>query len=450
MRDAPVLAALLCALLSVSTPAHAATSSAAKGSATDLATDGFDAAEIAARAAASAVAGDSAAQNSDIAAGAYDSVVRDLLLRIDATEKEHGHVARELEAPLFELGKLYVSAEQCQNAIPILRQAALLSQRLDGVMNPRQLRVYEPLSECYVALDMVRDLARVQEQVLLVRENIYGKDDIRMLPALARAGEWYERAGDYQSARDLYSRAMRIARKAGGDQDIRLVLPLRAMARTYRLEMQYEQEGLRGKALDAQGQRTLERAARIVRTKASEAPRQATDAPRSDLVPTSNTDGGSGPGGARGTNGNSVEVDAHLRVDTLLELADWYQMGGAVRDAVKVYKEAWQAAVASGQSGADLLGEPQPILYRAAVGVALRRPPADREKLKHYWIDFEFTVTRFGEVTDVVATNATAPRDLQLGIAENLKRTHYRPRFIDGEAVDTPGVRIRQGVWVSN
>lgn len=386
---------LLCALLGIAAPA-----------------DGPDAGEIAARAAASAVAGDSAAENSDLAAGAYDAVVRDLLLRIDSIEKEHGHVARELEMPLFELGKLYVSADQCQNAIPILRQAIALSQRLDGVMNPRQVRAYEPLSECYVSLDMVRDLARAQEQVLLVRENAFGKDDARMLPALAHAGDWYEQAGDYQSARDVYLRAIKIARKAGGDQDARLVLPLRAMARTYRLEMQYEQEALRGRALDAEGQRTLERAARIVRAQA-------------------------------------VDSDTTLRIDTLLELADWYQMSGAVRDALKVYQEAWQTAVDAGRSGAELLGEPQPILYRAAVGIALRRPPPDRDKMKHYFVDFEFTVTRFGEVNDVAAKSANAPRDLQLGIAENLKRTHYRPRFVDGEAVDTPGVRIRQGVWVA-
>jgi len=401
----------------------------------DNGADGLDAGEIAARAAASAVTGDSAPENGDLAAGAYDAVVRDLLLRIEAIEKEHGHVARELEAPLFELGKLYVSADQCKNAIPILRQAILLSQRLDGVMNPRQLRVYEPLSECYVALDMVHDLGRAQEQMLLVRENTYGKEDVRMLPALAHAGEWYEQAGDYESARDVYLRAMKIARKAGGDEDLRLVLPLRAMARTYRLEMQYEEEALRGRALDAQGQRTLERAARIVRAHA------ANDA--GALTHTSATDGAN-------VAAAHADSDANLRIDTLLELADWYQMAGAVRDAVKVYKEAWQNAVDAGRSGAELLGEPQPILYRAAVGIALRRPPPDREKMKHYWIDFEFTVSRFGEVSDVVAKSASAPRDLQLGIAENLKRTHYRPRFVDGDAVDTPSVRIRQGVWVSN
>jgi hypothetical protein len=175
--------------------------------------------------------------------------------------------------------------------------------------------------------------------------------------------------------------------------------------------MQYEPEALRGRALDAQGERTLERAARIVRM--------------------------------------SPAVDPQLKIDTLLDLGDWYQMAGAVRDAVETYKEVWEAAAAAGSSGTAVLAEPQPILYRAAVGIALRRPPPDRDKLQHYWIDFDFTVTRFGEVRDVTVTGATAPKDLQLGVAENLKRTHYRPRFLDGAAVDTPHVRIRQGVWVS-
>lgn len=369
-------------------------------------TSEHDAASLAARAAASARSGTAGEEIDPLAAGSYDAIARDLLIRIERIEKESGHVTRELEVPLFELGKLYVAADQCQNAIPILRQAVSLSQRLDGVMNTRQLALYEPLLECFVARDMLRDLERAQDQMILVRENAYGKNDVRILPALAHAGAWYEQAGEYEIARDVYSRALKIARQAVGEQDVRLVEPLRALARTYRLEMQYEPEALRGRALDAQGERTLERAARIVRL--------------------------------------NVDAEPQLRIDTLLDLADWYQMAGAVRDAAKVYKEVWDSAAQTG----DVLEEPQPILYRAAVGVALRRPPQQRDKLQHYWIDFEFTVTRFGEVADVVVRDATAPRDLQLSIAENLKRTHYRPRFVDGAAVDTPRVRIRQGVWV--
>ena len=233
-----VVAALCCSLLGGGAVVAAGNTPAERSS------ESMDAGEIAARAAASAVAGSAGEENNDIAAGAYDAVVRDLLLRIESIQKEHGHVARELEVPLFELGKLYVSADQCQNAIPILRRAILLSQRLDGVMNPRQLRAQELVSQCYVARDMVRDLERAQEQMLLVHESAYGKDDVRMISPLVHAGAWYEQAGEYQSARDVYSRAMRIAIKAGGDQDIRLVIPLRALARTYRLEMQYETERL--------------------------------------------------------------------------------------------------------------------------------------------------------------------------------------------------------------
>ena len=373
--------------------------------------DTWDANEIAARAVASALPDSSEQEHSDLASDAYDAVVRDLLLKVDTIEKDQGHVTRALEAPLFELGKLYLATDHCQDAIPLLRQAIALTQRLDGVMNTRQLAMYEPLLECIVAKDMVIDLQRALDQMLLIRENAYGTSDLRMLPALAHAGEWYERAGEYDNAREMYQRSVDIARKAGGDRDVRLVGPLRALARTFRLQVQYEPEPLRGRALDAAGERMLERAARIVR--------------------------------------ENPEVSAPLRIDTLLEIGDWYQMSGAVRDALKIYKEVWAAAVATGMPGESVLGEPTPLLYRAAVGVALRAAPPDRQKMKHYWIDFEFRVTRFGQVEDVLAKGSAAPSSLQQGVAENLKRTHYRPRFAEGEAVDTEGVKVRQGVWFS-
>jgi tetratricopeptide (TPR) repeat protein len=373
--------------------------------------DTWDANEIAARAVASALPDSPDDQPTDLASEAYDAVVRDLLLKIDAIEKEQGHVARALEGPLFELGKLYLTADRCEDAIPLLRQAIALTQRLDGVMNPRQLTLYQPLLECYVKKDMVIDLKRTLDQTVLIRENTYGRNDARMQPALAYAGEWYERAGDYENAREMYQRSVDIVRKIGGDSDVRLVRPLRALARTFRLQVQYEPEPLRGRALDAAGERMLVRAARIVR--------------------------------------ENPEASPSLRIDTLLELGDWYQMSGAVRDALRIYKEVWAAAVEAGKRGESVLGAPTPLLYRAAVGVALREAPPDRRKMKHYWIDFEFRVTRQGQVENVVATSSTAPSSLQLGIAENLKRTHYRPRFADGQAVDTDGVKVRQGVWFS-
>ncbi|HEU4626214.1 MAG TPA: tetratricopeptide repeat protein [Steroidobacteraceae bacterium] len=342
---------------------------------------------------------------------AYDALARDLLLRIDLIEHDEGNLSRALLAPLFELGKLYGSNDQCQNAIPIIQRAILLSQRLDGVMNAEQLPLYEPLLDCLVERDMLGELQRALDQTLLINERAYGKDDVRMMPALAHAAEWYEEAGLYEEARRLYSRSLKIARKAGGKMSERMVDPLRGLSQTFRLEAQYESE--RSSALNAAGERALERAAAIVRA--------------------------------------TPDADPKRRIDTLLELADWYQMSGALRDAAKAYKEVWDiAAATSGTSAAELLGAPEPILYRAQIGTALRRPPPNREKLQHYWVDFQFTVTKRGEVTNVVVTDATAPKDLQLSLAESLKKTHYRPRFAVGQPVDTHGVTLRQGVWVDN
>jgi hypothetical protein len=139
---------------------------------------------------------------------------------------------------------------------------------------------------------------------------------------------------------------------------------------------------------------------------------------------------------------SGAAIDARLKVDTLLELGDSYQIAGASREALKVYREVW------GMGGATMLSEPQPVFYRAAVGVALRRAPLVRDKLKHYWIDFEFSVTSEGRVEDLEVRDASAPTHLRADIAENIRRTPFRPRFHNGDPVDTHGVTIRQGMWV--
>jgi tetratricopeptide (TPR) repeat protein len=189
---------------------------------------------------ASAATGDATSGAEDISVDAYDALTRDLLLRIDLIEQDEGNLSRALLSPLFELGKLYVSGDQCQNAIPIIQRAILLSQRLDGLMNEQQLPLYEPMLECFVARDMLRELQRALDHMLLVNESAYGKDDVRMMPALAHAAEWYEEAGLYDDARQQYNRSMKIARKAGGDKDERMVDPLRGLSQTFRLEAQYE------------------------------------------------------------------------------------------------------------------------------------------------------------------------------------------------------------------
>lgn len=366
----------------------------------------------------------------ETAGQAAEQIEQNLLHEIEAFETQQGPVTRHVISPLLKLGRFYAATERCDSAILALNHALHVSIRVDGLFQPQQLELLDPLRNCYVALDLQADFERAQHYVLLLNETTYGKDDPRMLPALENAARWYEQAGRYLSARKLYDRAVEIAREDAGDkEDLRMVGPLRGIARAYRLEYMFGLHeadlGIEGagrlssnaefesssRHLDYLGERSLLRALKILRTHP--------DARRAQ------------------------------RIETLLDLGDWYQMAYASRDALKIYREVWRELSEPDAPGTALLAKPVPILYRPHVGVALRRPPQEKEELKHYSAEFDFTVTREGRVVDVVVAESDAPKYLQRDLADNLKRTRYRPRFVAGEPVDTPGMHHRQGLYVA-
>jgi hypothetical protein len=143
-----------------------------------------DASEIAARAAASAIAGIDGAELDRLSAESYDAIARDLAARIEAIEKERGHVSRERVVPMVELARLHLSAGQCPQAIPLLKDALRLVQQIDGVLTASQLPIYDTLLECLVSREMLPDLKRAQDQVLLIHENAFGKHGERRVEDL--------------------------------------------------------------------------------------------------------------------------------------------------------------------------------------------------------------------------------------------------------------------------
>jgi hypothetical protein len=353
---------------------------------------------------------------------------RDLLAKIEQARDEQGALSTALVAPLLDLGLLYVSTDRCEDAIGVITQALGISRAADGLFNLRQLELLDPLFECYLALDLQRDLDREVRYTLLLGEQTFGRDDARLLPAIDRAARWYEQAGRYISARKLHTRGVWLAERAGGKEDLRLIGPLRGIARAYRLEYVHglhaldlednQISALRSRArlqepfirLDQVGTNALRRAEKILR--------RHPDAGRA------------------------------LVVDTLLDLGDWYQTANARRDAMRTYKAAWVEAHAPGYDGEMPFAEPRPVVYRTSAGVALRRPPARREGYRRYWVEFEFTVTRAGLVEDIEVLDSDASRALRNWLREDLQRTRYRPRFVAGEPVDTPGFSLRQGMYL--
>ena len=65
------------------------------------------------------------------------------------------------------------------------------------------------------------------------------------------------------------------------------------------------------------------------------------------------------------------------------------------------------------------------------------------------YVIVEFTVTRTGTVTDVVVVESTSTL-FERAASEAALKFKYKPRVIDGEAVEVPGVRNKITFEIAN
>lgn len=351
-----------------------------------------------------------------------------LIDQLEKIEADQGAVSDASIPALLDLSLLYIDEDHCGDAIMMLTRAVRISRMNDGLFNTRQVELLEPLMECYLALDLGADFQREQRYTLLIGDHNFGRSNPEILPTLGRTAQWYEEAGWYLSARKLYQQAVEVARANGKDKDPSVVDPLRGIARTYRLAYMH--------GLDPMDMAENN----VVVTLASRATR--------GNVSTLQRDGEESLKQAVQILRSRPEAGRELLVDTLLDLGDWYQVSCVWRDAVRVYKEALHE-VDSPQRSNALFDEPVPVIYRADdIGIALRKPLKNADGFDHYWVKFNFTVTNEGAVVGLKVVESDAPDPYRWRIAEGFKRTRYRPRFIEGEPVDTLDVQFRQGLYV--
>lgn len=351
-------------------------------------------------------------------------------------EANDGGYSRGVIEPLQGLGVTYFEGQQFQNSADALRRAVDVSRKLDGLFNVQQLPLVEALIDSYIALDQAADVDREQTYVLRLAETAYGRHDPRMLPILARSAEWCESTGRHRMARQAHARTLEIVGRTVGKRDPGVVPPLRGIARSYVNEYLYGS--------------------------------QDADPNSRDFTPAlSGTIGGVQQGGAEPSRVVRLDPDGEealelalsvladrpdqiaLRAETLLDLGDWYQLGGDSRDARRTYRDAWTAFSAPGAPGTAAMSAPAQLYYRAPSS-SVRRADKDEDEVSEHFVEVQFTVTPEGRVTDtrVVATDGTESQEKSVTIA--LRRARYRPRFIDGNPVATTDVRHRQVMYAAS
>lgn len=363
---------------------------------------------------------------------ASEATYKRALRIVDETE---GGYSRGVIEPLHGLGTTYFESGQYGNAAESLRRAVDVSRKLDGLFNVQQLPLVEALIDTYVALDQVADVDREQQYALRLSENAYGRNDPRMLPVLARSADWCEATGRYRMARQAHARQLDIVGRTAGKRDPAVVPPLRGIARSYVNEYLYGSQEVdqNGREMNpalagALGgmQPTGTDPARVVR-----------------LDP----DGEEALKLALAVLENRAD-QLSLRAETLLDLGDWYQLGGDNQDAKRTYRDAWSAFSAPGGPGTAIMSAPAQLYYKAPSS-SVRRPDQDEDAVKERFVEVLFTVTPEGRVTDTRVSATDASESQERSVTTALRRARYRPRFVDGNPVATTDVRHRQVMYAS-
>ncbi len=330
-------------------------------------------------------------------------------------EAHEGTNSHDLITALTGLSAIYSENGDYASSVQLLQRAIDVSRKLDGLLNPQQLEMMESLIAGYLALGDYDSVLREQQLALRIAVAAYGKDIPRLVTALERNAGWFESMGRYSTARALHSRALMIASNLGKERNLTMVEPLRGIARAHRLEFI---NGVEEPSVDATGSSGYSRPNREGETALQ-------------LV---------------------LEiVDAHPESGTaehakaLMDLGDWRMFAGYPDKALDTYREAWAALRAPGAGGTAAFDAPVQIFYRPP-GSA-RRPMISADKFAEHSVEVRFTVAADGRVRDVTLGASDAPEKARRQLVRAIKGARYRPRFVDGAAVDTSGMKYRETLY---
>lgn len=302
------------------------------------------------------------------------------------------------------------------------RRAQHITHRVGGVYTPEQLKIVNYITRLNLRQGKLRDADREQGFNLRISEQAYGKNSEQLLPILQRLGAYFAsrgksipltQASDFRFYRDaifrksinLYQRAIRIIEDNYGINDLRLVEPLRGLARTRLLQITNRNAS----------EVALERALSIV---------------------------DSNPG-----------TDLPDRVRAMVSLGDIYTITGD-RRARKIYLDAWQMMQedsAYQQLSAEIFGTPT-RLYPEVSGVRYlaRTPDAALNEDVELYIDVAYSVRKNGRVANIRLLEKNVPNAQVRDMRSKLADTRFRPRIFEGELVATDNLMIHQTFEVAS
>lgn len=344
-------------------------------------------------------------------------------------EDRVGPTSGRLIEPLRGLGIAMAAQNRHEEAVPLMERALVLWRRNYGLFDTNQQGLLRSLAESEVQIRRIDEGQRHMLYLLSISERNFGRNDPRVVPALCLVGNWYIEAGLIASAREKFRIALDIIEDKLGKNSLGAVEPLRGLASSYVSELILANYG----------------------------PPQDRDRPSSNPVGIATDPRPTNPRNLSPETERSLTralkiLDANadrspdVLVETLIQQGDILQLRGLFDQALPYYRRA--ATLLSTELKAkstefDPLSFPAQIYYPVPL-LAIRnlnRPP---EEVVERFVQAEFTVTAQGSIKDVKVSEQDATQRQIAETVESIRAARYRPKFVNGEPVETLGITHRQ------
>ena len=364
--------------------------------------------------------------------GEYRAAARTLEEALARIREHHGIWDPRNVNALADLASVRAAMGDLGKALGLYEQAVHVNRINQGLHDPSQLDLLDAMTELHVRRDDWEQANHLQEYAYYVREREQGAGSPELVPALYRLAAWYRRTGAIFRARSLYENAVTIIENTSGPMDPRLIEALRGIAATYRMERHPEVAAARGR----------EEPEFSITAGSTRDPVSIRD-PRMRLNPYS--DGEDALVRVVEILQANPDTTSGERAEARLELADWYLLFDKWSSATETYARARQELLDAGWDPTRverLFDQPRPLMFPLPSPPS---PPSGAARLveRRGYVDLEYDVSSRGRI-DRLDVTAEEPEDMMnFRIRKALRAARFRPRFVDGETVDTEGVEYR-------
>lgn len=368
-------------------------------------------------------------------AGDYVAAETSYLRVIDLIETSGRRASPRLARAYAGLATTYYAARRYDLAATSFERAIALNRRAEGLYNPGQLPLLDKQANTLTELGRAEEAQRARRYALRVVARNHGEQSLEFARELESLGRWYTRVGSYDASRSTLRGAAEIVVEIGGPNSLDLLGPLTGVAENAR-------QWLRDPALEA--------------TTAADEQRRAMfqdavmPAPPSLSPSTIAAEGQKALERAASIVATHPDASPALAAGVQVQLGDWYQVRQQPERALPFYRQAWQStgrAPDGAQLRQSLFGGPVLLQYDVPAGWNRYAARAPTEAELRY-VELQLTVTTQGRPRDPRPVGTDDEQRLVNQALRAIGTASYRPRLVDGEPVETTGVRFTQPFYV--